>query len=73
MRHGLPREHYVSRYWCQRTLWESDWRGQSPIADPDAQVENGLPLSPLLNGVDLPPAVVKLVYFENAQRLLRLG
>src|SRR5262249_25953876 len=24
-RHGLPQEHYVSRYWCQRTLWESDW------------------------------------------------
>ena len=27
--------HYVSRYWTQRTLWESDWEGRSPIADPD--------------------------------------
>ena len=34
-RHGLTREHYVSRYWCQRTLWESTWEGPSPIADPD--------------------------------------
>ncbi len=34
-RHSLTREHYVSRYWCQRTLWESDWEGPSPIADPD--------------------------------------
>src|SRR5207249_9837605 len=24
-RHGLEREHYVSRYWCQRSLWESTW------------------------------------------------
>jgi predicted TIM-barrel fold metal-dependent hydrolase len=70
-RHGLPREHYVSRYWCQRTLWESDWRGQSPIADPDAQVENGLPLSPLLHGVALPPDVVRRVYHDNARDLLR--
>src|SRR5262249_39658747 len=23
-RHGLPREHYTSRYWCQPTLWESE-------------------------------------------------
>ncbi len=72
-RHGLPREHYVSRYWCQRSLWESDWRGQSPIADPDVQGENGQPLSPLLHGVELPPEVVKLVYYENARRLLRMG
>jgi predicted TIM-barrel fold metal-dependent hydrolase len=72
-RHGLPREHYVSRYWCQRTLWESAWRGQSPIADPDAQGENGQPLSPLLQGVDLPPDVVRQVYHENARQLLRLA
>ena len=31
----MTREHYVSRYWCQRTLWESTWEGPSPIADPD--------------------------------------
>ena len=34
-RHHLTREHYVSRYWCQRTLWESTWAGPSPIADAD--------------------------------------
>jgi hypothetical protein len=36
-RPGLSRDHYVSRYWCQRTLLESDWRGQSPIDSGRAQ------------------------------------
>ncbi|MEM1165626.1 MAG: hypothetical protein AAGI30_04975 [Planctomycetota bacterium] len=26
---------YASRYWALRTLWERDWEGRSPIADPD--------------------------------------
>ena len=42
-RHTLEREHYVSRYWCQRTLWESDWQGPSPIADGDFKAEDGEP------------------------------
>ena len=42
-RHGLVREHYVSRYWCQRTLWESDWESPSPIADPDYIAGEGEP------------------------------
>src|SRR5256714_12427691 len=36
-RHDLPREHYVSRYWCHRTPWESNWEGARPIAHPDYQ------------------------------------
>jgi Amidohydrolase len=71
-RHGLPRAHYVSRYWCQRTLWESDWEGRSPIADPDYPHGEGEPATPLLRGMDLPPEVVKKVYFENARHLLKL-
>lgn len=63
-RHGLDREHYVSRYWCQRTLWESGWHGPSPIADPDATGQ------PMLHGVDLPMDVLRKVYFENTQRLI---
>jgi predicted TIM-barrel fold metal-dependent hydrolase len=67
-RPGLPREHYVSRYWCQRTLWESDWEGQSPIADPDYPSDEGP--SPRLCGVDLPDEVLAKVYRDNALRLL---
>jgi hypothetical protein len=69
-RHHLPREHYVSRYWCQRTLWESAWEGPSPIADPDFTPESGGPGTPVLHGLELPPGVIDRVYFENAARLL---
>ncbi len=69
-RNALPREHYVSRYWCQRTLWESDWQGPSPIADPDHKPENGGGPTPLLHGVRLPAAVLEQVYHHNAVRLL---
>lgn len=72
-RHGLPREHYVSRYWCQRTLWESSWEGQSPIADPDYPAASGGPTTPTLRGLDLPPDVVKLVYRDNSERILNLA
>jgi hypothetical protein len=70
-RHGLPRDHYVSRYWCQRTLWESDWEGRSPIADPDYQATEGEPTTPLLRGLSLPSEVLTHVYEANARRLVR--
>jgi predicted TIM-barrel fold metal-dependent hydrolase len=69
-RHGLVREHYVSRYWCQRTLWESSWQGQSPIADPDWKPPDGGSATPPLCGVGLPPDVLAPVYLGNAERLL---
>ena len=69
-RHGLVSEHYVSRYWCQRTLWESDWEGRSPIADPDYEAEPDESHTPPLRGLDLPDDVLKQVYLGNAQRLL---
>ncbi len=72
-RHHLTREHYVSRYWCQRTLWESEWEGRSPIADPDHEHANGEPATPLLRGLALPEDVLEKVYQGNARRLLRLG
>jgi predicted TIM-barrel fold metal-dependent hydrolase len=71
-RHHLTREHYVSRYWCQRTLWESGWTGPSPIADPDYTPAEGGPRTPILRGLELPEEVLRLVYYENAQRLLTL-
>lgn len=69
-RHGLTEEHYVSRYWCQRTLWESDWSGPSPIADADNQDVSTPFGTPVLRGVNLPPEVLKQVYTENALKLL---
>jgi predicted TIM-barrel fold metal-dependent hydrolase len=69
-RHHLEREHYVSRYWCQRTLWESDWEGPSPIADPDfTPAPDGGP-TPTLRGLHLPLDVLEQVYYGNARRLL---
>jgi hypothetical protein len=71
-RHHLTRGHYVSRYWCQRTLWESDWQGRSPIADADYQTVPGEPDTPLLHGLALPNEVLQQVYHTNASQLLRL-
>jgi predicted TIM-barrel fold metal-dependent hydrolase len=69
-RHHLPRDHYTSRYWCQRSLWESAWEGPSPIADPDFTPVEREPNTPLLRGLGLPDDVLDKVYFENAVRLL---
>jgi predicted TIM-barrel fold metal-dependent hydrolase len=69
-RHHLTREHYVSRYWCQRTLWESLWQGQSPIADPDYAAAPGGSSTPPLCGLNLPANVLEKVYRLNALRLL---
>ncbi len=71
--HTLPREHYVSRYWCQRTLWESAWTGPSPIHDPDFLPGEGGQSHPLLVGLDLPHDVLEKVYSGNAHRILSLG
>jgi predicted TIM-barrel fold metal-dependent hydrolase len=71
-RHGLEREHYISRYWCQRTLWESDWEGPSPIADPDFPPSEGAS-TPRLQGVGLPTEVLDKVYFGNAEKMLKIG
>ena len=68
-RPALSRDHYVSRYWCQRTLLESDWRGQSPIEDSDWRLEHAS-ASPTLVGLDLPAEVLAQVYGGNARRLL---
>ena len=71
-RHHLTREHYVSRYWCQRTLWESTWTGQSPIEDADFTPGADGARTPMLCGVGLPDDVVPMLYYHNAKRLLHL-
>lgn len=65
----LVREHYVSRYWCQRTLWESAWEGPSPVADGDYAPTLGEPPLPHLRGLGLPSEVLRQVYHANARRL----
>jgi hypothetical protein len=69
-RPGLPAEHYASRYWCHRTLWESTWEGPSPIADMDYTPQPGDPLTPTLRGLGLPDTVLGQIYRANALRLL---
>lgn len=54
-------DHYASRYWAQQMMWETAYRGESPIADPDA------PNPPRLSGVNLPPEVLRRIYYENAR------
>ena len=59
--------HYASRYWTLQKLLETDFRGDSPIYDPDA-------CGPArLNGLDLPDDVLRKIYHLNAERLLGLG
>jgi predicted TIM-barrel fold metal-dependent hydrolase len=69
-RHMLHPEHYVSRYWCHRTIWETTWVGPSPIADPDYQPAPGGGPTPTLRGLGLPHQVLVQIYHGNAQRLL---
>ncbi|MHC4887432.1 MAG: amidohydrolase family protein [Planctomycetota bacterium] len=59
--------YYDSRFHVQRSQWESDRRGHSMIADPDAPKEG-----PFLNGLALPTSVLHKLYYDNAARLLGL-
>jgi len=65
---------YASRYWALRTLLESEYRGRSPIADPDlAMVEPdryGPMDAPLLAGKSLPADLLKSIYHDAARELL---
>jgi predicted TIM-barrel fold metal-dependent hydrolase len=55
-------DHYASRYWAHLQMWETGYRGQSPIDDPDADQP------PQLAGVDLPQDVLAQLYAANADR-----
>lgn len=56
-------DHYASRYWSHLMMWETAYRGESPIEDPDAETP------PRLSGCDLPAGVLSKIYRENAARL----
>lgn len=65
---------YAGRYWVLRTLFETDYQGPSPIADPDlAMVEPDRYSetdSPHLAGKSLPREVLRSLYRDAARELL---
>lgn len=66
-------ELYASRYWALRSLWETDYDGPSPIADPDlAMVEPeryGPTDAPTLRGKRLELAMLRVLYSDAARRV----
>ena len=62
---------YASRYWALRTLWESDFDGESPIADPDLAMVDPKQFTaldaPRLQGKHLSPSLLKSLYVEAAE------
>jgi hypothetical protein len=66
---------YASRYWALRTLFETNYVGESPISDPDLHMvdpENHSPDdAPTLQGCSLPDESLEWLYFRTAQQLLK--
>jgi hypothetical protein len=64
---------YASRYWALRTLFETDYDGQSPIADPDLAMVDparfGPADAPQLRGKRLPGDVLCWLYRGAAESL----
>ncbi len=65
---------YASRYWALRTLYETDYEGESPIADPDLHMVDPQRYdeldAPTLSGKSLPKDVLADLYHGAAARLL---
>jgi predicted TIM-barrel fold metal-dependent hydrolase len=65
---------YASRYWALRTMWETDYEGASPIADPDLHMVEparyGEMDAPALAGKSLPRDVLLSLYHDSAATLL---
>ena len=65
---------YASRYWALRMLWESDYEGPSPIADPDLQMVDPQRFGPLdsprLSGKRIPRELLQSLYHDAAINLL---
>jgi predicted TIM-barrel fold metal-dependent hydrolase len=57
------REHYATRFWVHRRLWEQKGRYDSPIVDEDSAGQ------PRFQGLALPDKVLRKFYWENARRL----
>lgn len=67
-------ELYASRYWAMRTMFETAYDGESPIADPDLkrlEPDRYDDMSaPRLRGLSLPPEVLASLYRGAAERVL---
>lgn len=65
---------YESRYWVLRALFETDYDGPSPIADPDLMMVEPTTYdehsTPRLRGAALPEHVLGSLYFNAADALL---
>jgi predicted TIM-barrel fold metal-dependent hydrolase len=59
-------ERYTIRYWTHQMFWETDLVCDLPIDDPDVEG------TPVLRGVNLPPDILRKIYWENAIRWLGL-
>ena len=76
-RAGSPEEAfdlYASRYWALRSLFETDYHGPSPIADPDlamAQPDRYSEMdAPVLAGKALADDLLRSLYHDAANQLL---
>ncbi len=66
---------YASRYWALRTLLETDYRGSSPIVDPDLHAVNPtLPTDSTasMNGMTLPTDLLDMLYHHAPLHFLSL-
>jgi predicted TIM-barrel fold metal-dependent hydrolase len=62
----LERDYYEGRFLAERLLWESNVRGVPlPFVDEDTKNSGGT----FINGLSLPQAVLKRIYWENALAL----
>ena len=66
---------YASRYWALRTLLETEYTGESPIADPDLAMLNSQRYdamsAPQLTGKCLPNSLLKSLLHDAAKNLLQ--
>jgi len=69
--HAEAYDLYASRYWAMRTLFETSWSGQSPIADPDLAmvdpVNHNESSSPPLRGIAMAQEQLKTLYADAAK------
>lgn len=65
---------YASRYWALRTMFETDYAGESPIADPDLMMVDPTKFdamsAPLLRGHHLPGNMLRVLYRGAAERFV---
>lgn len=67
-------ELYASRYWAQRTMFETDFAGQSPVVDPDLHMispeRHGAKAAPMLRGLSLSRDVLASLYRTTAESVV---